>query len=495
MKHIALRYFLLSGIATLLLVIVTLMLLWQYQNNPQHTQLSQVLSRGVLRVSTVHSPLSYDTDTSSKQTQGLDYALAKKFADYLGVRLEITARKNVHGLFDDLKHNRADLLAAGLMYNKESARDFRAGPAYYFVSQQLVYRVGKPRPRNLGELKGRLAVVLGSAHMLALQARKKNWPNLHWEIAAERNSGELLEQVAEGKLDYTISDSVTISLMQRIHPQIAVAFDLTDELPVTWYMPKSRDTSLYVAMLDFFNQVNNDGTLARLEEKYLGHVGPFDYVDTRSFLRAVDNILPRLKPLFQKHAAELDWRLLAAIAYQESHWNPQATSPTGVRGLMMLTRNTAESLGVKDRLDPEQSIAGGARYLSAILKRIPRSIPEDERIWFALAAYNMGYTHLLDARQLTKNQKRNPDSWADVKTRLPLLSQKNYYPQTRYGYARGYEAYRYVENIRRYQLSLEGYLKVKERRNALKRKEKEEAEKQKRHPSSPFEEGNALVQN
>ena len=125
---------------------------------------------------------------------------------------------------------------------------------------------------------------------------------------------------------------------------------------------------------------------------------------------------------------------------------------------MMLTRNTALSLGLSDRLDPEQSISGGARYLKNMMDKVPQTIPEEERIWFALAAYNMGYAHMLDARTLTQRQKGNPDSWSDVKQRLPLLSQKQYYAKTTYGYARGNEAYTYVENIRRYQLSLVGYL-------------------------------------
>ncbi len=259
---------------------------------------------------------------------------------------------------------------------------------------------------------------------------------------------------------------MTVGLLQRIHPQLAVAFDITDEEPVTWYLPRNADSSLNAAMLDFYSQMGEEGTMARLEEKYLGHVGTFDYVDTRTFLRAIDNTLPDIKPLFEKYAASMDWRLLAAISYQESHWNPQATSPTGVRGMMMLTRNTADSLNVDDRLDPEQSIRGGSEYLQRMMDKVPASVPDDERIWFALAAYNMGYAHMLDVRRLTAKQGGNPDSWADVKLRLPMLSQKRYYAQTAYGYARGHEAYNYVENIRKYQLSLVGYLQEQERRLA-----------------------------
>jgi len=307
----------------------------------------------------------------------------------------------------------------------------------------------------------------GSAYLSTLRSAKADsYPDLDWAISTDMGQKALLEAVADGKLDYTVGDSVTIGLLQRIHPQLAVAFDITDEEPVTWYLPRNDDDSLNAAMLDFYSQMGEEGTMARLEEKYLGHVGTFDYVDTRTFLRAIDNTLPDIKPLFEKYASSIDWRLLAAISYQESHWNPQATSPTGVRGMMMLTRNTADSLDVNDRLDPEQSIRGGSEYLRRMMEKVPETIPEDERIWFALAAYNMGYAHMLDARRLTQKQGGNPDSWADVKLRLPMLSQKRYYAQTTYGYARGHEAYNYVENIRKYQISLVGYLQEQEKRLA-----------------------------
>ena len=151
----------------------------------------------------------------------------------------------------------------------------------------------------------------------------------------------------------------------------------------------------------------------------------------------------------------MDWRLLAAIGYQESHWNPRARSPTGVRGIMMLTLNTAKHIGVKNRLDAEQSIMGGAKYFKIVLKRIPARIPEPDRTWFALASYNIGWGHVEDARILTERQGADPDRWVDVKERLPLLRQRKYYKQTRYGYARGNEPVQYVDNIRRYYETLQ----------------------------------------
>nr|WP_113867230.1 membrane-bound lytic murein transglycosylase MltF [Brenneria salicis]NMN90862.1 membrane-bound lytic murein transglycosylase F [Brenneria salicis ATCC 15712 = DSM 30166]RBP61557.1 membrane-bound lytic murein transglycosylase F [Brenneria salicis ATCC 15712 = DSM 30166]RLM30375.1 lytic transglycosylase F [Brenneria salicis ATCC 15712 = DSM 30166] len=458
MKPLKLNYFFI-GIITLLLALA----LWPSipWRSSQDMQIKQILARGELRISTINSPLTYYTNNGAPG--GLDYELAKRFADYLDVRLVVSARKNLDELFDDLDNDNADLLAAGLIYNHERQGRFRVGPSYYSVSQQLVYRLGKPRPRNMEKLPGRLAVTSGSAHIATLRdLRDKKYPQLNWESASDLTSNDLLKQVADGNLDYTIADSVTIGLMQRIHPQLAVAFDLSDEEPVTWYMRRAHDDSLSAALLDFFSQMVEDGTLASLEEKYLGHVGEFDYVDTTTFLNAIDETLPAYRPLFEKYATEIDWKLLAAISYQESHWNSLATSPTGVRGLMMLTRNTAESLDVTDRLDPEQSIRGGAQYMSHMMQKMPDTIPEDEKIWFALASYNMGYAHLLDARKLTEKQQGNPDSWVDVKMRLPMLSQKRYYAQTTYGYARGRQAYYYVENIRRYMVSLEGYLTEKE---------------------------------
>ncbi|WP_320673443.1 membrane-bound lytic murein transglycosylase MltF [Kluyvera intermedia] len=461
MKKLKINY-LLIGVVTLLLAAA----LWPsipWFGKPEN-RIAAIKERGELRVSTVLSPLTYST--FNDKDIGLDYELAQQFADYLGVTLKITVRQNISQLFDDLDHGNADMLAAGLVYNSERSKNYQPGPTYYSVSQQMVYRVGNTRPRNLSNVTAdKLTVAPGQVVISDLQSLKETkYPDLSWTVDEKRGSVGLMQAVIDGKLDYTIADSVAIGLFQRVHPELAVALDITDEQPVTWFSLQDDDNTLSAAMLDFFNNMNEDGTLARLEEKYLGHGDDFDYVDTRTFLRAVDNVLPDLRPLFEKYASEIDWKLLAAISYQESHWDPLATSPTGVRGLMMLTRNTAQSLGLSDRTDAEQSISGGMRYIQDMMTKVPESVPQEERIWFALAAYNMGYAHMLDARALTAKQKGNPDSWADVKQRLPLLSQKPWYSKLTYGYARGHEAYTYVENIRKYQISLVGYLQEKEKK-------------------------------
>ncbi|HDS4945964.1 membrane-bound lytic murein transglycosylase MltF [Klebsiella aerogenes] len=463
LKKLKINY-LLIGIVTLLLAAA----LWPslpWMGKPEN-RVAGIIARGELRVSTINSPLTYAA--INNKDYGLDYELAKRFADYLGVKLKVTVRQNISQLFDDLDAGKTDMLAAGLVYNTERVKNYQAGPTYYSVSQQLVYRVGGNRPRTLAGINAeQLAIAPGHVALNDLQALKESkYPDLNWRVDEKRGTTALMQAVIDGTLEYTVADSVAVSLFQRVHPELAVALDISDEQPVTWFSEKSEDNSLSAAMLDFFNSMNEDGTLARLEEKYLGHGNDFDYVDTRTFLRAVQNTLPDLKPLFEKYARQIDWRLLAAIAWQESHWDPQATSPTGVRGMMMLTRNTAQSLGLTDRTDAEQSLDGGMRYLQDMMAKVPDSIPKEERIWFALAAYNMGYAHMLDAMALTKKQKGNPNSWSDVKQRLPLLSQKPYYSRLKYGYARGHEAYAYVENIRKYHISLVGYLSEQERKAA-----------------------------
>lgn len=448
------------GIATLLLfVALSAMFIWHHR--PEN-RIAAIKARGELRISTITSPMTYINING--KVEGFDYELAQQFADELGVRLKVTVRPTPGQLFDDLDNGRADILAAGLVWNSERAKHYQPGPHYSSVSQQLVYRVGSTRPRSLAAIAAhQLTVAPGHAVINDLRALKaQKFPDLNWTVDDKRNTQTLMEDVVAGRIDYTIADSSAISLFQRVHPELAVALDVTDEQPVTWFSVQDDDKTLASAMKMFFSKPGTEGTIARLEEKYLGHGKDFDYVDTRSFLRAIDSTLPDFQPLFEKYADSIDWRLLAAIAYQESHWDPLATSPTGVRGMMMLTRNTAQSLGLSDRTDAEQSISGGMRYLRELIAKVPETVPENERIWFALAAYNMGYAHMLDVRALTAKQKGNPDSWADVKQRLPLLTQKSVYSNLTYGYARGHEAYAFVENIRKYQISLVGYLLEKE---------------------------------
>ncbi len=445
----------------------------QIESQPK-SDLDQIRERGVLRVGTLNNQLSFYIGPDGPA--GLDYELAREFANELGVQLEMKPAYRISSLYPALDNGEIDIIAAGLSQSQERIQRFRAGPAYYYVSQQLVYKPGTWRPRNLEQLLNNqdklieenegqaiLRIISDSHFNKTLAAIQNEHENFQYEVDSNADVNDLLKQVSQGDLRFTVADSVEVSLSQRIYPELALAFELTEDQPISWFIRRSEDESLYALMIEFFGNQKQSGNLATLEEKYIGHIGTFDYVDTRAFIRALDSTLPKWAPLFEKYSGEFDWRLIAALGYQESHWNPTAKSPTGVRGMMMLTLPTAKSVGVTNRLDPEQSIRGGAEYLRRMVARVPDSIPEHEKIWFALASYNVGFGHMMDARRLTRAQGGNPDAWADVKDRLPLLRQKKYYSQTRYGYARGDEARNYVENIRRYYQTIIGHVEQQSR--------------------------------
>ena len=444
----------------LLLWAIDMVFPWQHIMHSEENPYQAIQERGKLVVGTINHPISYFINGEGES--GLEYELSKAFASYLNVELEMRPMESTDTLFDALDEHKIDIAAANLFYQTDKAEHFQLGPSYYSASWQLAYRKGENRPRSLAQINDTLVIPESAELVQILKDAQLKHPKLRWRVDKKLTQEELLLQVAEGKIAYTLANSLDISATQQIKPQIAVAFDLTDEMSVHWYLSNNSSNELQSALLDFMNTAIDSGLIANIEEKYFNHFRQFDYVDTKSYLNSIEAILPKFEPLFTKHKGNLDWRLLAAIAYQESHWNPDATSPTGVRGMMMLTKDTAERMKITDRTDPEQSIKAGSEYLHWLIEQIPDSINNDDRIWFALAAYNMGLGHLLDARRLTKSLGGNADNWLDVKKNLPLLAEKRYYTNLKYGYARGYEAVQYVENIRRYMNSIINYYRVQQ---------------------------------
>ncbi|MBB1320202.1 membrane-bound lytic murein transglycosylase MltF [Shewanella sp. SR43-8] len=404
--------------------------------------------RTVLKVGTLYGPQIYLN--SDQGESGFDFEMAQRFADYLAVPLEMIPYTNRKQLFAALKENKIDIIAAGIAKTPNRSQQFKLGPTLYKVNQVLVYREGTPEPKDIGTLSGEITVMANSSSVNTLTKLQKDYPELMWNQVNDKDNEELFALIANGELNYTISDSNSLLINQRFLPELRAGMILEEKVEVVWLLPPRNSDRLMSQLLAFWHQERRAGTLEHLNEKYFGHVKRFDYVDTRAFIRAIDNILPEYRSFFEQYSGELDWRKLAAASYQESHWNPSARSPTGVRGMMMLTQPTAAYVGVDDRLDAEQSIRGGAFYLKDMMDRLPDRIPEAQRIWFALASYNIGLGHVEDARRLTESMGMDPSAWRDVKKVLPLLQQAKYYKQTRYGYARGSEAVHYVDSIRRY---------------------------------------------
>lgn len=416
------------------------------------TLLEKVQRDGELRVLTRSAATTYYEGPLGPT--GPEYELAKRFADQLGVRLDIAPLGTVGEVLSRVRRGEAHFAAAGLTVTEDRRRWARFTPPYQHVAAQVIYRSGRsPVPGALEDLsEGYLEVVSDSSHAERLRELKREHERLAWSENDQRTSEELLTLVAEQVIDFTVVDSHEFALHRRFYPELKVAFDLDEPQPLAWAFPPGPDSSLYDAASEFLQEMQDSGELARLLDRHYSHVKDYDYAGSRLYLRHVRQRLPTYREHFERAAEDnrLDWQLLAAMAYQESHWNPDAVSPTGVRGIMMLTMATARYLGIEQRTDPIQSITGGARYLRWLMDTVPAEIPEPDRTWLAVAAYNVGLGHVHDAREIAQRLGKDPNKWGDVKDILPLLRQRKWYEQTRHGYARGNEPVRYVENIRSY---------------------------------------------
>lgn len=417
--------------------------------SPRMTALEEVQALGMLRVITTNSPTTYFVDADGGA--GFEHDLAKGFADSLGVQMEIVLADSPAQALQMLREGRGQLAAAGLSITEQRTKEVRFTQPIRSVVPQLVFAMGHENPKSLADLKGTLRVPEGSAHAELLQQLKaKDLPDLQWEGSAA-NTEELLYEVATGQLDYTIANSDIVAMHQRYYPKLRVAFTLSESHDIAWALAPGKDSSL----LDYAEQYLAElgpKEKERLRDRYFQHSEQMDYVSAMTLAQHVQSRLPGLQDAFMKAAEQygLDWRLLAAMGYQESHWNPAAISPTGVRGIMMLTMATATAMKVANREDPMQSIFGGAKYFRQLADQIPAEVKEPDRSWMALAAYNMGMGHLIDVRGLTRRTGGDPLRWADVRNNLPLLTQSKWYGQLKFGYARGYETITYVSNVRTY---------------------------------------------
>jgi len=415
------------------------------------TVVERVQSSGVLRILTVAGPATYYQGRDGPA--GLEHDLASRFAAELGVTPRTVVVASGAAALEALSRGEGDLVAAGLAVTAERRRLVRFGPAYQETLLQVVYRQGTRAPRTAEDLVGhQVEVMAGALEAHQLATLRAELPGLTWRETPASQRGEILSLVHEQLVDYAVATAQEIALLRRFYPELRVAFDVSPLTSVAWAFPRHTDDSLYVAAVRLFNRLRANGELDQILERHFGHMGQFDYQDVRGLMLHVAQRLPSLQSTFEAAAqrTDLDWRLLAAVGYQESRWDPLAVSPTGVRGVMMLTRDTAQRLGVKRREDPEQSIHGGARYLAFMKESVPDRIAEPDRTWLALAAYNVGVGHLADARRLTRQLGGDPDRWVDVKKHLPLLSQPQWHRKVRHGYARGREPVDFVDSVRHY---------------------------------------------
>jgi len=388
---------------------------------------------------------------------GFERDMVLAFAEYLGVKVKFITKESTAEIISAIKNGEAHIAAAGLTKTKERSDQFLFGPVYQKVQQQVICRNGGKRPKNINDLTGvQILVPKNTSYEERLIQLKQKYKKLQWQTGTGLTSEVLMEQVWSKKIDCTIADSNIAAINRRYYPELSIRFNITKPEPLAWLMSPKAEL-LQQEINKWFSKFKKTGKLSELDNRYYGYIDLFDYVDTRAFVRSIDKILPRYQNIFKQASAKYDieWTQIAAQAYQESRWSPSAKSPTGVRGIMMLTRITAKGLNIENRLDPVQSINGGARYYADLYKRLPETIKPPDRSWFALAAYNVGMGHIYDARTLARQLKKNPDLWQELSKVLPLLTKKEYYQKLKHGYARGREPVRYVQRTRDYQDILE----------------------------------------
>ncbi len=385
---------------------------------------------------------------------GFEHDLATLFAKELGLIPKFIVITSHQKLLTALQEGRGHIAAAGLVPNVDLRAKFSFSQSYKLVQTQLIYNTADPKPKSLRDATAKRITVIAEtpAHDL-LRELTGEFPGIAIDVIAhESHPDDLLRRVEKKESDFAVVDGRAFAVSKRLHPDVAVAFNIGRENKVAWAFSPIADADLQQSAVLFFDKIRNNGTLTRLLDRYYGHVNRIEAVDSEAILEKIQTVLPKLRPLF--HEAQqltgIDWRVIAAIGYQESHWDPLATSPTGVRGLMMLTEDTADRMKVKNRLDARESIIGGARYIVLLRDTIPSRIVEPDRTWLALAAYNQGYGHLEDARILAQRLKLNADSWLDVRKAYLKLREPEHFEQLKHGFARGDEAVGFVENVRNY---------------------------------------------
>ena len=424
----------------------------------QHqSALAQIHARGKLRVVTLNAPTSYYLGAHGPR--GFEFQLADAFAQQLGVKLEVEPVLDAAAMRAALEQGRADLAAAQISLDGKWRRVGLATDSYGQIAQLVVRGRRSPHPRDVTDLRGRrVSVRAGSPQEQLLQTiRHDGVSQLSW-IHQSTGQSDPLELVERGDADYAVVDANEFAFAQHLYPDVTVAFTLPDPRSVRW-IARADGMELVQAANRFFAAAQHSGELARMRQEATAESGDFDYLEAHRFQVDIATRLPELQGLFQQaaQATGLDWRLLAAVGYQESKWLMQASSDDGAQGIMMLTTDAASAIGVTDRANLRQNIFGGARYLAQVIQTIPKHVAEPDRTWLALAAYNVGYGHLEDARVLAQKFGKNPDSWEDVRAQLPLLAQEQWYARAKRGYARGWEPARFVEQVRQYLAVLEWF--------------------------------------
>ena len=417
----------------------------------ESSKLKQIKSNGILRIALVADPPHYFPNKVKER--GYDFELVSHYATSIDVELEIIKTNTSNEIIFLLNQGKVDIgiLGSSPEFDQKNIENV----ATYNNSKWYVIgnRANRQLPKSIDSIEPNTMIVAnGSNASFMLHSIGEDYPSLLWDELKNTNVRSILERINENHSKISIISEDIYAYYQYLFPETKKIFVLPIKYPSRWLVKNNNNLSFLYSINSFFNKYKQNGKLEKIGKTYYEHLSAFDYVDIRYYLKRINKKLPKYKKYFVEAAknSALDARIIAAVSYQESHWNRKARSPTGVRGMMMLTLDTAKRVGVKNRLNAKQSIFGGAKYLKILYESFSNTIEEPDRLWFTLAAYNIGLGHVEDARTITKSQGDNPNSWIDVEKHIPKLSQKKWYKKTKYGFARGHEPIEFVRRVRRY---------------------------------------------
>jgi membrane-bound lytic murein transglycosylase F len=438
-------------IAVVLLFVLGILISFFYQKNfSQDSQdslnLYQVEKPRKIRMITDNNATSYYTYRDTPM--GFEYELAKEFADYLGVELDVIT-PGWDSLFDSINQGKGDFIASGLTITDKRKEMILFSKPYMTIEQKFIHHKLKFGIKNINQLAGKtIHVRKGTSYQERLEEIKKGGVDIDIKLWPNISTEEIIRMIYNKELKYTIADSNIALLNRRYYPDIKIGLSIEEEESLGWAVKKGNN-KLLQQINAFFEQAEKSGILSKIYEKYYGRIEIFDYFDLKKFHERIESRLPKYKDMIIKISEDygFDWRMISALMYQESHFNANAKSRTGVLGLMQVTKSTAKQMGIENRLDPKQSLLAGIKYLNIQYEKFNEIKNDHQRLLFALASYNVGYGHIRDAQKIAQEQGLDKNKWTSLKKTLPLLSKRKYYHKTKYGYARGREPVQYIERI------------------------------------------------
>lgn len=409
--------------------------------------LNKVQSKGEIVVLTTDDALIYSKPKKG-ETFGIDHDLIKNFAQTYNLQIRFVVLPDEDSVLRALSNGEGDIAAARLRTFPNS-KGFLISPAYEDTYLSL-YCHKKAQVQNIQDLNGKTISILKKDNAPGFSQRLSQLaPNIQVAEVENTNTKELFTAMAHNQNNCVIAENFSGDFHNRYHPQVEKVSPLTDSYSLSWLLtPNNQD--LLQLMQAWYQKASREDEIMSTLDRYKAYFSDLDKKDIVEFFRQIRTTLPLYKKAFKEAAKEynLPWQLIASVAYQESHWDEEATSFTGVRGLMQLTEETAEHLGIVDRADPLQSISGGAKYLRDLFDKTPGNLNSQDRLTLALAAYNIGSAHLKDAQKLAEKMGRNPYSWRHLRKILPLLADPGYASDLQYGSARGYETVEFVERVK-----------------------------------------------